>query len=95
MKAVLVKRYNVSPLVDVACGSGLVHAGQILNCTALSSAGQGYRVQAKLPCWTATFNGENIEGPGLLGPPGSPGVPSNTPTGPDNLPNHFSGCLPG
>lgn len=94
MKAVLVKKYMVSALVDVRCGSGVVRAGKILDCTALSSAGQGYRVKATLPCWTATFNGEIIEGPGLAGPPGSPGVPRNIPTGPDNLPNKFSGCLP-
>lgn len=93
MKAVLVKKYRVSPLVEVSCGSGVIHAGQVLRCTALSSAGQGYRVQAKLPCWTATFNGEVIEGPGLV-PPGSPLRPKNIPTGPDNLPNSFAGCLP-
>jgi hypothetical protein len=92
MKAVLVNRYMVSPLVDVECGNGLVHPGQVVDCTAVSSAGQGYRIKATLPCWTATFNGEIIEGSGLR-PPGSPSAHTNSPTGPSNLPNKFAGCL--
>ncbi len=91
IRAVLIHTYRAPQPVTVQCGSGTVHAGQVLNCDAVSSAGQGYLVRARLPCWTATFNGKIIEGPGLLPPSQRPAGPIAT--GPDNLPNTFSGCV--
>jgi hypothetical protein len=94
IRTVLITRFHVDRRVAVQCGSGspVIRDGQKLQCTAVSSAGMGYGVAMKLPCWSASFDGEIIEGPGFV-PPGHVRAPSNVPTGPDNLPNRFSGCL--
>lgn len=91
IKAVLIDKYKSPQPVSVDCGTGTVQDGQVVNCDAVSSAGQGYRVTLKLPCWTATFNGKIIEGPGFLPPSERPKGPIAI--GPDNLPQTFSGCV--
>ena len=93
IKAVLIGRYRAPQPVTVQCNPGTVRPRQVLECDAVSSAGQGYRVQTDLPCWTATFNGKIIEGPGFL----PPGQRRKGPiaTGPSNLPKQFSGCVEG
>jgi hypothetical protein len=91
LKSVLITKYKSPQPVSVRCSPPTIRAGQTASCDALSSAGQGYRVVVRPPCWTATFNGKIIEGPGLLPPGQRPKGP--VATGPDNLPNSFSGCL--
>jgi hypothetical protein len=99
MKSVLISQGS-DRSVAVSCQGDTVHAAQVVICSALATAGRGYRVTVKLPCWTATFNGTLIEGPGL-GPSKRPkqGKPpiAPTPTGPTprptNLPDSFSGCV--
>ncbi|HUZ29310.1 MAG TPA: hypothetical protein VMU90_08725 [Solirubrobacteraceae bacterium] len=99
MKSVLISRGS-DHSVAVSCQGGAVHAGQVVICSALATAGRGYKVTVKLPCWTATFNGTIIEGPGLVPPkrPKHGAAPIATaPTGPTprptNLPDSFSGCV--
>jgi hypothetical protein len=91
MKAVVITRYKAPQPVTVQCNSETVLSRQVLECDVTSSAGQGYRVQTDLPCWTATFNGKIIEGPGFLPPGQRPKGPIAS--GPDNLPSKFSGCV--
>ena len=91
IKSVLVSKYKSPQPVSVQCSPATIRAGQPASCDALSSAGQGYRVVVTPPCWTATFNGKIIEGPGLLPPGERPKGPIAS--GPDNLPNSFSGCV--
>ena len=91
MKGILITRYKAPQPVTVKCSSGIVRFRQVLECDAISSAGQGYRVQTHLPCWAATFNGKIIEGPGFLPAGQRPKGPIAS--GPDNLPNKFSGCV--
>jgi hypothetical protein len=91
MKAILITRYTAPQPVTVQCNSGTVRFRQVLECDVISSAGRGYRVLTDLPCWTATFNGKIIEGPGFLPPGQRPKRPIAT--GPSNLPNKFFGCV--
>jgi hypothetical protein len=91
MRAVLVNRYKSPQPISIQCNSGTIRPGQSLECNVISSAGQGYQVRANLPCWTASFNGTIIEGPGFLPPSQRPKGP--VASGPDNLPNKFSGCV--
>src|SRR5260370_39260837 len=100
MKSVLISKFGADHSVGVQCNGGTVNAGQVVICSALATAGRGYRVQVKLPCWTATFNGTIIEGPGLVPPkPPKKGAAAiaTAPTGPtprpSNLPDSFSGCV--
>jgi hypothetical protein len=91
MRVILTTRYKAPRPVTVQCNSGTIRVRQVLDCDAISSAGQGYQVKTDLPCWTATFDGKIIEGPGLLPPSQRPKGPIAT--GPSNLPNKFSGCV--
>lgn len=91
MKAVLITRYKAPQPVTVHCNVGTVRFRQVLECDVVSSAGRGYEVLPDLPCWTATFNGKIIEGPGLLAPGQRPRGPIAT--GPSNLPNKLLGCV--
>ena len=92
MHSVLVDRYRVDRGVSLQCeGGARVRSGETVKCSAVSSAGRGYRVAATPPCWRASFDGTIVEGPGLL-PPGR--RPKHFPTGPSNLPDAFSGCAP-
>jgi hypothetical protein len=94
-------RAAVERSLSVSCNGGTVHSGQTVRCSVLATAGRGYNVAVKLACWTATFNGTIIEGPGLIPPPKrpkqskpliatTPTKPTPTPT---NLPDSFSGCV--
>jgi hypothetical protein len=91
MTRVLITKYDVPRTVSVQCSASSIRADQVVNCTAVASAGRGYRVRATLPCWSATFSGEVIEGPGFA-PPGR-GRRGRSPVAPDNLPDRFSGCM--
>lgn len=105
MKSALIARSgadaSAARSLGVSCSGGTLHTGQTVRCSALATAGRGYKVQLKLPCWTATFNGTLIEGPGLVAPPrhpkGTKPPVATTPAGPTpkptDLPDSFSGCV--
>ncbi len=89
---VLIGHYKSPQPVSVQCSpAGTIKAGEVVSCDAISSAGQGYSVHYTSPCWTARFDGKIIEGPGFLPPEQRPRRPIAS--GPDNLPNSFSGCV--
>jgi hypothetical protein len=87
----VISRYGAPQPVTVQCDSRIIRFRQVLECDVISSAGQGYRVLTHLPCWTATFNGKIIEGPGFL--PANQRPKGPIATGPSNLPKKFSGCV--
>ena len=93
MKHVLIAKFKADPSVGVACGGGTVRAGQVAKCSALAGAGRGYRVEVKLPCWVASFDGTLIEGPGLTPPKKGARPIAPAPARPTNLPDTFSGCV--